>query len=241
MGRPQAPKLTTRRAMKLLVDQTEETLVRRAISSTGALKKQGELSRIGHTAGGTYSLMSMRAGSSRRRVAPSRAQNAIDMPLKPRSLRAATTADTSLLVRHRRAMWEEMGIGTSASLAEHDALYRRWIRPRLRNGSLVAWVVEDRAGRALASGCLWIQRIHPRPGNPRCLQPYLMSMYTEPDARGRGHARRIVRAAIAHARRLGLPRMALHASDAGRPVYEREGFKPSGEMHLRLPPRTPRR
>lgn len=159
------------------------------------------------------------------------------VPLVMTPLRPATLSDLDLLVRHRRRMWEEMGTNTVAELEVADEPYRRWAREQMDAGKLVAWVVEEGAGGApVASGCLWLQPVQPRPGRPFGVQPYLLSMFTEPAHRGKGHARRIVEMAIAWSRERGHPWLALHASQFGRPLYEKMGFTDSGEMRLRLLP-----
>lgn len=152
--------------------------------------------------------------------------------MRPALLRRATLRDLDLLVRHRRRMWVDIGLGfTEAELDAADPVYRRWVRARLRSGVLVGWVVEI-GGRPVASGCVWVQSVQPRPRWPKGRQPYLLSMFTEPEFRGRGFARKIVRASIDWARREGYPRFTLHASDRGRPVYEALGFARTWEMKL---------
>lgn len=148
-------------------------------------------------------------------------------------LRIAKLADIPLLVRHRRKMWEDMGGYSKADLDAADPVYARWARPRLASGTLQAWIVEEKS-EAIASGALWVMRIHPRPGAPTGLTPYLLSMYTAPEHRGKGHARRIVGAATAWARKEGYPRMTLHASDMGRVLYESLGWVATNEMKLDL-------
>lgn len=151
------------------------------------------------------------------------------------TLRPATLRDLGHLVAQRRAMWADMRIGTARELDEADAVYRRWARARLRDGTLVAWVAEA-GGEVVGGGALWLQPVQPRPGWAEGHTPYLLSMYTHPAWRGRGVAKRIVKAAIAWARKRGYPRMTLHASDAGRPVYEALGFEATREMKLQLRP-----
>lgn len=141
--------------------------------------------------------------------------------------------DLELLVRHRRRMWAEMGV--ERGLDEADRAYRAWARRRLRTGELVAWVVEER-GEPAASGAAWLMVVHPRPGLAGGPQPYLLSFFTEPGHRGKGHAARIVREAVRWARREGYPRLTLHASSMGRPVYARLGFERTWEMKLDLAP-----
>ena len=149
-------------------------------------------------------------------------------------LRPATLADLDLLVLHRRRMWEDMGTLAPGAPDRSEPAYRRWLAPLLAGGEVVGWVERDAAGRDVGSGLLWFQPWHPRPMVPRGTIPYLLSVFVEPEARGRGIARAIAERAIAAARKAGHPRIALHASDAGRPLYERLGFTPRSEMVLDL-------
>ncbi|HEX2066630.1 MAG TPA: GNAT family N-acetyltransferase [Candidatus Thermoplasmatota archaeon] len=149
-------------------------------------------------------------------------------------LRPARLADLEVLVRHRRAMWHDMGTYRGRQLAAADAPYRAWVQREWRALRLRAWVVEDAGGAVVAGGALWLQAIHPRPGTRNLVQPYLLSFYTEPAHRGKGLARGIARECIAWSREKGYPRIALHASDAGRALYEGLGFRPTAELRLDL-------
>lgn len=148
-------------------------------------------------------------------------------------LRAATGADLPLLAAHRRAMWEEIGVlEPGASDPSADA-YVAWLRPRMASGEVVGWVAEGDA-QPLGSGLLWFQQVQPRPRVPDGAIPYLMSLYVAPAARRQGLARKVTEEALALARTRGHRRVGLHASDAGRPLYEALGFRPSGELWLEL-------
>lgn len=149
-------------------------------------------------------------------------------------LRPARLKDLGVLLAHRRGMWEGMAVLKPGAPDATEERCRRWIRQRLKNGRVVGFVIEAAPRTIVASGCLWIQDIHPRPGFPGPRYPYLMSMYTEPAHRGRGLATRIVRAALRWSRGRGYHRITLHASDAGRPLYQRLGFYDGKEMRLDL-------
>ncbi len=132
-------------------------------------------------------------------------------------------------------MWEELRDFPPQELDRHDVAYRRWVLAEMAKGKFFGFLVEDGADRCLGSGALWLMPSQPRPGVlGRGEMPYVLSMYTETDARGRGIASRIVREMIrwSKARRYG--RLVLHASTFGRPVYERLGFEPGSEMKLEL-------
>jgi GNAT superfamily N-acetyltransferase len=158
------------------------------------------------------------------------------------TLRLGTEKDLPTLLRHRRRMFVEIRRRSRREMDEHDLRYRRWARAGLRSGELRAYVVEGPSGRPAGSGAVWLAPQQPRPGRyagPR--MPYILSMYTERWARGHGVASRIVRAMVDWATAEGFARIYLHASDMGRPVYERLGFVAGNEMRLELPGPSARR
>ncbi len=151
-------------------------------------------------------------------------------------IRPATLRDLELLVAHRRGMWRDMGYTNKKLLDAADLVYRRWAKERLKNGELVGWVVEN-SGKSVASGCVWLKPVPPLPGFKVGCQPYLLSMYTEPEFRGLGLARKIVLESLRWANKKGFPRMTLHASEMGKGIYEKLKFERTWEMKLDLPVR----
>lgn len=157
-------------------------------------------------------------------------------------VRRSRPADLEMLVAHRRRMWAAIGGFTDAELRAADEPYRRWMRRELRARRFVGFVAEV-DGRPVGSGGLWLMPVQPRPGRfSSPFLPYILSMFTDPAYRGRGVGSEIVRTMLRTIDRRGVrSRVTLHASDLGRPVYERLGFVPGREMYLDLkhgvPPR----
>jgi GNAT superfamily N-acetyltransferase len=151
------------------------------------------------------------------------------------SVRLANVADLDLLVRHRRGMFEDMGRDSAQQIAEHDTRYGPWALAAIEDGTMVGFIAEE-AGRVVASGCLWLQPRQPSPRRPGLHVPYFLSMFTERDCRRQGHAEVITRAAMDWAREHGFGQIVLHASDMGRGLYERLGFKRTWEMEVAIPP-----
>jgi GNAT superfamily N-acetyltransferase len=149
-------------------------------------------------------------------------------------VRRATLKDLPELVHQRRAMWEDLGVKGKAEHDRADQIYGRWIRSRMKNERLVGWIAAKRDGTVAGGGCVWLQEVQPRPHRKGTLQPYLLSMYTEPEFRGKGVASKIVEAAIDWTRKQGYERLQLHASEMGRGVYKRLGFKRTWEMRFNI-------
>ena len=153
------------------------------------------------------------------------------------TIRPARLNDLATLVQHRRLMWENMGEKDARELRKADKAYRAWARARIRNKTMRGWIVENSETKIVGSGCLWLQPVQPRPGRSKGLQPYLLSMYTMPQYRGKGLASRIVREAVNWTRRNKYDALKLHASEMGRGVYGKLGFVRSWEMRRNLPNR----
>lgn len=62
---------------------------------------------------------------------------------------------------------------------------------------------------------------------------YLLNVYTEPDFRQRGLARVLVEAALHWCRASKIDFVTLHASEEGRSLYEKLGFKAGNEMRIK--------
>ena len=156
-------------------------------------------------------------------------------------IRAAALADLPDLVRQRRQMFLAMGEADDERLAAADAAYARWFRREHRRGHLYAMVAHLPRHGIVAGGVVWLQERQPRPGFPGGRLPYLMSMFTDPVARGRGIATALVLHAVRWCRRQGYASLSLHASPQGKPIYRRLGFVRTNEFRLRIEPEAGRR
>lgn len=154
------------------------------------------------------------------------------------TLRLATVDDIPTLVSHRRKMFEDLdalkGVTRDrAGLDAMDAAYAVILRDEIPARSTRVWAIED-AWQIAASGALKFTDWLPRPDGSRRGLVYVHSVYTVPEYRRQGLARRIITAMIDDCRANGWPRISLHASDMGRGLYEDLGFKPTNEMRLIL-------
>ena len=148
--------------------------------------------------------------------------------------RKASVRDVDVLVRHRREMWKNLGVSKKLMLDEADTAYGKWVRLGFKNGSLLGWIAETKEGVPAGSGCIWLRPVQPRPKLQVQIQPYLLSMYTEPHFRRKGVASRVVKEATKWCRKNGYSRLALHASRYGRELYRKHGFTRSWEMRIRI-------
>lgn len=150
------------------------------------------------------------------------------------SLVFAGPDDVDLLVKHRLGLLREVHPELETKIEESEVWTRDWIRKRLSEGELVGLLAKAEDGKVAGSGCIWLRDEQPRPTNPRMIAPYLMSMYTTPEFRRKGVARLIVEGALKWCKERGYERVSLHASEAGKPLYESLGFWPTTEMRAKL-------
>jgi len=127
-----------------------------------------------------------------------------------------------------------MGVRDRTAPERADTVYERWVKSEIRSGKFVAWVVEASDPGVVGGGCLWLRPVQPRPNVAQPVEPYLLSMFTEPGFRKKGVASQILKAAIKWSRNRGYGRILLHASEKGRGLYRKHGFKRTWEMRLEL-------
>ena len=158
----------------------------------------------------------------------------VKKPRRPRFIvRKVTLKDLPILVHQRRAMWRDLGAREQRELDRADKVYAGWARSRMKSGTLMGWVAENE-DKVLGGGCVWLQPVQPRPGYKLMIQPYLLSMYTEPLYRGLGVASGVVEKALEWCRSNGFLQLRLHASKMGRKVYLKHGFERTWEMRRRI-------
>ena len=158
-------------------------------------------------------------------------------------VRPATVGDVALLARHRAAMFRDMGHlapdGETAlvrATAEH-------LRDAMPRGEYLAWLAQTLAAPSEPIGGAGVQLrpILPRPGSgaddvelgPEAI---VLNVYVEPEWRRHGVGEALMRVVLTALAERKVRRIVLHASDAGRRLYQRLGFVPTNEMRLETPP-----
>jgi GNAT superfamily N-acetyltransferase len=156
------------------------------------------------------------------------------MTLAEITVRAATVADAPTILHHRRSMFRDMGEGTAEELDRMAAMTGPWLAPALTHGSYRGWLAEDGSGRIIGGGGVLLCPWPASPKDPLLRRAIILNVYTEPEFRHRGIARRIMVTVLGWLKEQGFRSVALHASDEGRHLYERLGFKATNEMRLRF-------
>lgn len=148
-------------------------------------------------------------------------------------IRVATLDDVDVLVRHRVAMFQEMGVPVDRT-AVTDA-FRLWLADMMPKGLYRAWLVESDSQPISGGGIT----ILPWPPGPRYLGgrlAFVYNVYTEPDHRRRGLGKMVMEAIHSWCRQERIGSLALNASQFGLPMYEALGYAvtPSPMMFFAL-------
>lgn len=149
------------------------------------------------------------------------------------TLRPITFADLDTVCDHRRRMFDAAG-RDAAVLDRMDPAFRIWAASRLRSGEYMGWIVEVDGRPAASVGLMFIDW-PPHPEHPDCdRRGYVLNLFVEPEHRGQGLARRLMRRVEEEARTRGVDYLILHPTAQARPMYETLNWQATSEMSLRL-------
>jgi ribosomal protein S18 acetylase RimI-like enzyme len=144
--------------------------------------------------------------------------------------RKATPSDAAIISSHRRRMFADAGREDNRLLdvmAEH---FEPWVEKMLADNKYIGWLITE-SGRAVAGAGLMILDWAPHPFDPRQdKRGYLLNVYVDPEHRRKKLASQLIQLALSEARRLKIRVVALHSSEAGRVLYESNGFRGTNEM-----------
>ena len=139
--------------------------------------------------------------------------------------RKATNDDIDDLVENRIRMRIERE--DSRKEVDFDDFQRRtyeFFLNHIQDESFIAWIALDE-GKVIATSGLCFYHVPPTYENLSGITAYIMNMYTIPEYRERGIASRLLEYLIEEARSRSCLKVTLNASQMGRPLYEKYGFK----------------
>jgi len=149
------------------------------------------------------------------------------------AIREALTNDIPELLRQRRRMYEDMNYKDSTTLDAMVSVSEGYLVKAMADGSFRAWLA-CQSERVVAGGAVIVTPWPAHPYDLECRRATILNVYTYPEYRRRGIARKLMEVMIEWCKLQGLARVTLHASDDGRHLYESLGFELSNEMRLKL-------
>jgi GNAT superfamily N-acetyltransferase len=157
-------------------------------------------------------------------------------------VRPATLADRATIAHHRVAIFIEIdrmapsqaGVLRDATLAYLDTA--------IPSGEYFGWLATEAAAPSrVVAGCgVQVRKVAPFPWRfpargeviAAGRQALVVNVYTDPEFRRLGLARRLMTTVVDWARTHEIDSLILHATPDGRPLYESLGFVESNEMRF---------
>ena len=147
--------------------------------------------------------------------------------------RKATLKDIDLLTKSRiEVLRAANGFSDDADMTEVKHQSYEYYRKALHDSTHTAYLVFNSDRFAGAGGISYYQ-VMPTFRNPSGNKAYIMNIYTRPEYRRQGIARRMLDILIKDAKASCISFITLEATPMGRPLYEKAGFVPlNDEMIL---------
>ena len=143
--------------------------------------------------------------------------------------RKATLADINELIENRIAMRLERE--SDRENVDQDDFRKRtydYFLRHMQDDSYISWIaVEEDMIVATSGMCFFYSP--PTYRNKSGITAYIMNMYTKPEYRKKGIATKLLSFLIEEAKNKDCIRITLNASEMGRPVYAKYGFKDSND------------
>jgi GNAT superfamily N-acetyltransferase len=131
-------------------------------------------------------------------------------------------------------MLSEMGFGDPSTYGAYASEFQTFAAQAMTAGTFLSWLAETEDGEVVAGGAILIV---PWPANPKHRKQqraFLFNVFTEPAFRRLGIARSLIQEMLDWCRGQGFGSVFLHASEAGRPLYQSMGFDTTSEMRYDL-------
>ena len=131
-------------------------------------------------------------------------------------------------------MFHDIGYRDEVALDLMAAKFRVWLTEHMNAGDYLAWLISAQDGSVAAGTGLWLMDWPSHMVGRSEQRANILNVYTAENFRRRGLARLLMDAVLQWCRDNQIDTIILHASPAGRPLYESMGFKPTNEMRLQL-------
>ena len=158
------------------------------------------------------------------------------------NIRPATPNDADVIAEHRARMFDEMGEVPPGSFEMLRTRCRDRLREALSNGEYIGWLAIPASEPNVIAGGAGVQlrQVLPHPlsrgekwiGIADGRHATVLNVFTDPEWRRQGVAQLLMNEIIEWSRAENLDGLVLHASEAGRTLYEGLGFTATNEMRF---------
>lgn len=152
--------------------------------------------------------------------------------MEPITYHRAGLSDIETLIEQRIDFLKEyMPETTDDKVVALRHLLDEYYREAIPSEQCLYWLAEC-DGRSAGGAGLAVRKHAPQYALTNGLTAYVFNVFTYPDYRHRGIAKELMTRLVDEAQRLNIRRVELHATEMGRPLYEKLGFKPPKDMVL---------
>ena len=135
--------------------------------------------------------------------------------------RTATIEDIREISELRKKQIQDEGQKPTIDIDED--LYR-YFEKYMRSGELIEWIAEDE-GKIIATTAIVFMDFPPSFTNKTGRTGYVANVYTADKYRGRGIAGQLLDKVEEEAKKRGITKLLLHASELGRKAYIKSGYE----------------
>ncbi len=145
--------------------------------------------------------------------------------------RKATIHDMNDLLKVRMDFLRDVG---SVNTEDEETLLleanEAFLAKTLADGSYVQWLAVD-DGKIVATGSVSFYLLPPNKKLPNGKAAYIANMFTYPEYRNQGIASKLLALVVEEAKKFGCKKVLLNATEMGKAIYLKFGFKDSqGDM-----------
>jgi len=158
-------------------------------------------------------------------------------------IRLASRADLDVISDHRARMFADMGELPPEKFESFRAQSKEALRSMLEHDQYVGWLVspQNAPEKIVAGAGVTLRRVAPHPQQNSTgqfdivsgRQAIIQNVYTDPEWRRQGVGTLLMKEIIAWSEKTGIASLVLHASEEGRPLYEKLGFVTTTEMRFK--------
>ena len=143
--------------------------------------------------------------------------------------RTATVADIDDLISLRMVFLKEVeSVYDPQYESSVRSSFTKYLLESIPDENYVSWLaVDDR--RIIATSGLSFNTVPPSYGNHTGKEAYVMNMYTLPEYRRKGIAKLLFEKTLEEAKRRGVGKIRLHATEMGKPLYQKYDFEERGD------------
>ena len=151
------------------------------------------------------------------------------------TIKKATIEDIPKLIECRIEFVKEVNMKASEEELDNycEHLEKYFLR-HLKDGSFISWVAVDAKQNIIATSGLEIQLKIPQLWNLPGKESYVLNMYTKPEWRRKGIGSALLEKLLDESKKIGINLVSLHATEIGRSLYEKNGFKPNHHYMYRI-------